>query len=105
MKIKLGLKHYEVIKIENIKEKISSTKINDKILYYPNTNTITTYFKKNNSTILVTNLDYQVEKIFRDVPKNKIIHIKKDKKKIHMFLIPSQTKDKIVIGSVLKLIN
>ncbi len=105
MKIKLGLKHYEVIKVESLKEKMISNKVNDKIIYYPNTNTITTYFRNSNVNILVTNLDYQVEKIFRDVPKNKVIHVKKDKKKVHMFLIPSQTKEKIVVGSVLKLTN
>ena len=105
MRLKIGLKHYDVIKIANLKEKITANKINDKIIYYPNTNTISTYFRSNNVHILVTNLDYQVEKIFRDVPKNKLIHIKKDKKKIHIFLIPNQTKEKIVVGSVLKLEN
>ena len=105
MKIKLGLKHYEVIKVKSLKEKILANKVNDKIIYYPNTNTVTTYLRGNNINILVTNLDYQVEKIFRDVPKNKIVHVKKDKKMVHMFLIPTQTKEKIVVGSVLKLTN
>ncbi len=105
MKIKLGLKHYDVIKVESLKGKIVSNKINDKIIYYPNTNTINTYFRNNKVHILVTNLDYQVEKIFRNTPKNKIIHLKKDKKQTHIFLLPTETKEKIVIGSVLKLIN
>ena len=105
MKIKLGIKHYDVIKVESLKGKIVSNKINDKIIYYPNTNTINTYFRNNKVHILVTNLDYQVEKIFRNTPKNKIIHLKKDKKQTHIFLLPTETKEKIVIGSVLKLIN
>ena len=58
MKIKLGLKHYDVIKVESLKGKIVSNKINDKIIYYPNTNTINTYFRNNKVHILVTNLDY-----------------------------------------------
>ena len=105
MKIKLGLKHYDVVTINSLKDKLKANKINDKILYYPYTNTVNTYFRNNKVHILVTNLDYQVEKIFRNTSKNKIIHLKKDKKQTHIFLLPTETKEKIVIGSVLKLIN
>ena len=105
MKLKIGLKYYDVLKVQNIKEKILANKIDNKIIFYPYASTINTYFRKANTTILITNLDYQVEKIYRDVPKNKIIHIKNAKKKNHIILIPNQTKEKIVVGSVLKIIN
>ena len=61
MKIKLGLKHYDVIKVESLKGKIVSNKINDKIIYYPNTNTINTYFRNNKVHILVTKLKKYLE--------------------------------------------
>ena len=101
MKIKLGLKHYDVFKVTNLKDKIFAK--DNKILYYPNTNTINTYFKKENCNIVVTNLDYQVKYIYRNVTKNKLIHYKEDKQKIHMFLIPIHVKDKLVVGSIIKL--
>ena len=105
MKLKFGLKHYDVIKITTLKNKITTKNDKNTILFYPYTNTITTFFKNDNVNIISTNLDYQVEKIFRDIPKNKIIHVKNDKKKNHMFIIPNQIKEKIVIGSILKLID
>lgn len=102
MKIKLGLKHYDVIKIESFKDKIKK-KDKNKILYYPYTNTITTYFNKENYLVVSTNLDYQIKYLYHNVTKNKIIHIKENKQKIHLFLIPTNIKEKLVIGSVLKL--
>ncbi len=103
MKLKFGLKTYEVTKITNLKDKILNKKDNDKILYYPNTNLIDTYFRKENYLVIATNLDYQVKYIYRNIPKNKFIHIKENKKNIHMFLIPEHVKEKIVVGSILKI--
>lgn len=103
MRLKLGLKNYEVVKITNLKDKIMAKKMDNKILFYPNTNTINTFFNKEKYLVVATNLDYQVKYLYHNISKNKIIHIKENKQQIHLFLIPSKMKEKLVIGSILKI--
>ncbi len=99
MKIKFGLKKYDIYEVKNIKDKLRrDTK---KILYYPNTSWITTFLGKDGYDIIVTDKFYQVISLYRDVKKNKIFCTKG---KTHIFLFPKNMSQKIVIGSVLKII-
>ena len=105
MKLKLGLKHYNVVKITNFKGKIFLKNPENNILFYPNTNFISTYSQKNTYNIFITDLDYQILRIYRNTPPNKFIHEKQPKQNIHIFLIENHIKDKLLIGSILKLEN
>ncbi len=100
MKLKLGLKHYDVLEVTNLKQKLSIKKDSNTILYYPKKKV---FLVNNNYHVFIANNDYQVENIYRNITKNKLITLKKDQKKI--FLIPKDIKEKLVIGSILKLEN
>ena len=83
MKLKIGLKKYEVVKVNHWYETFKKTK-KDTIYYYEHIKFLLTHNFDDSKDIIVTDSNYQVINIMKDVSKMRFI---KFKTKTHIFLL------------------
>lgn len=105
MKLKLGTKKLEIQEAKTFKTRLlgfMGKKDIDYGILFPNCNSIHTFFMKEEIDVIGLNEENQVIYIYRNIPKNKVIHIQNDRKKTHILELPKNMSQKLVLGSVLK---
>ena len=85
MKLKLNNQEIEIKKATNFKDRLLGLMGKKNITYgilFPNCNAIHTFFMKENIDVIGLNENNQVIYIYRDVPKNKIVKVSEEPKKL-----------------------
>ncbi len=75
----------------------------NKLYYIKNTNLVHTFFKNGNYDLIAINNKNIVIFYYENIPKNKLIEIKNDKKNTNIIVLPNNISKHIKIGDILNI--